>query len=276
MRRIVKPEYVDPAVFGGGESLEFRPPMLFREVTARVFPLKANTARPGAPAAPPPNMDISDEIVHFEPALPYVYFMMLNYGGMSATNLVAQRLGWVAQHEAFFLVPLSRWRRENGKLAFKGWTSVTPFIFVDDALSMITGREVYGWPKALASIEPERPVWTTHPRSPTRLFTMSADVFHDVYAGRRESKRTLVTIDRDTSASYAEYPLNYRCPWTPTSVAHNLYATSMSLMEEAAEFAAHLRLRGFPDVRTTDSLREMGREIVALGGKALAGLSPFP
>ncbi len=103
---------------------------------------------------------------------------------------------------------------------------------------------------------------------------MATNVFHDVYAGKREPKRTLVTIDRDASASYAEYPLNYRCPWTVTSVVHNLYATSMSLVEEAAEYAAHLRLRGFPDLRTTDSMRDMAREIFALGGKALAGLSP--
>jgi len=276
MQRIVKPEYVDPLVFGGGEPLQFRPPMLFREVSARVFPLKANIARLAEFVDEYLNMDIPDEIVHFEPALPYVYFMALNYGGMSATTLDAQRLGWVAQHEAFFLVPLQRWRREHGKLVFKGWTGVTPFIFVDDALSMTTGREVYGWPKMLASIEPDRPVWTTHPRAPTRLFTMNAHVFPDVYAGKREPKRTLVAIDRDTPASYAEYPLNYRCPWTPTSVVHNLYATSASLLEEAAEFAAHLRLRGFPDVRTSDSLMEMAREAVALGGKALAGLSPIP
>jgi hypothetical protein len=32
-------------------------------------------------------MDIPPEIVQFAPALPYVYFMALNYGGMSAESL---------------------------------------------------------------------------------------------------------------------------------------------------------------------------------------------
>jgi hypothetical protein len=276
MPRIVKPRYVDPVEFGGGQELTYRPPLLFREVTARAFPLKANIARLAEFCDQYLNMDIPDEIVHFTPALPYVYFMALNYGGMSATTIEAQRLGWVSQHEAFFLVPLERWRREHGKLVFQGWTSVTPFIFVDDPLSAATGREVYGWPKAQAWIEADRPAWTTHPRAPTRLYTMNVDIFHDVYAGEREPPRTLVTIDRDVVASYAEYPLNYKCPWSITSAVPNLYATSLSLMEEAADFAAHLRMRGFPDFRTGDSLIEMARESFALGGKMLAGFWPWP
>lgn len=276
MRRIIKPKYVDPVEFGGGQSLSFRPPMLFRDVSARAFPLKANIARLAEFCDQYLNADIPDEIVHYTPALPYVYFMSLNYGGMSATTLDAQRLGWVAQHEAFFLVPLQRWRREHGKLKFQGWTSVTPFIFVDDPLSMATGREVYGWPKNECWLEADRPQWTTHPRAPTRLFTMSADVFGHVYAGEREPPRTLVTIDRDAVASFAEYPLNYKCPWSITSVIPNLYTTSLSLMEEAAEFLAHLRLRGFPDFRTSDSLAEMAREGLSLYANMLAGLSPIP
>jgi len=275
MPRIVKPRYVDPVVFGGGQELTYRPPLLFREVTARVFPLKANIARLAEFCAQYLNMDIPDEIVHFTPALPYVYFMALNYGGMSATSVHAQRLGWVAQHEAFFLVPLARWRREHGKLVFKGWTTATPFIYVDDPLSAATGREVYGWPKAQAWIEADRPAWTTHPRAPTRLYTLSVDIFHDVYAGQREPPRKLLTIDRDVVASYAEYPLNYKCPWSITSVIPNLYSTSLSLMEEAADIAGHLRLRGFPDFRNADSLMEMAREGFRLSEQMLAGFWPL-
>jgi hypothetical protein len=37
-----KPEYIDPA---GKEAISFKPPILFRNVTARVYPLKANMAR---------------------------------------------------------------------------------------------------------------------------------------------------------------------------------------------------------------------------------------
>jgi hypothetical protein len=274
MPRIVKPRYVDPVVFGGGQELTYRPPLLFREVTARVFPLKANIARLAEFCDQYLNMDIPDEIAHFTPALPYVYFMALNYGGMSATSVDAQRLGWVAQHEAFFLVPLARWRREHGKLVFKGWTTATPFIYVDDPLSAATGREVYGWPKAQAWIEADRPAWTTHPRAPTRLYTLAVDTFHDVYAGQREPPRTLLTIDRDVVVSYAEFPLNYKCPWSITSVIPNLYSTSLSLMEEAADIAGNLRLRGFPDFRSADSLMEMAREGFALGERMLAGFWP--
>ena len=200
--------------------------------------------------------------------------MVLNYGGMSATSLAAQRSGWVSQHEVFFLVPLRRWRQENGRLVFKGWANVTPFIFVDDPMSQTTGREVYGWPKAQAWIEADEPLWTTHPRSATRLFTMKTNVFSKVYAGERDDRRVLLTVDRDAVASWAEFPADLNCPWSPTSVWPNWIRNSLSLFGEAIDIGAALRLRGYSTGRDLGSLVAMGREALSLAEAALTGLLP--
>jgi hypothetical protein len=77
------PRYIDPAGDPRVGALPVRPPFLFHEVTARVFPLKANIARLSQFCDSYLNMDIPQEIVHYRPALPYVYLMILNYGSMS-------------------------------------------------------------------------------------------------------------------------------------------------------------------------------------------------
>ncbi len=254
MPRNSKPEYVDP---GRKEAISFKPPFLFRNVTARVFPLKANMARLTQFCDQYLNMDIPPEIVHFTPALPYVYFTALNYGRMSAASLQAQGLGWVAQHEVCFTVVLQQWRKIHGKLKFQDWATVSPFIFVDAPMSQTTGRDVYGWPKVLARIEPHTPLWATHPRSPTRLFTMSTKMFGRVYAGEDEKSCVLVEVDRDPAASYAEFPPDLNCPWSVTTAVPNLIRSSLSLMGDAADIVTGLRLRGYPAGRDLGALPRM-------------------
>src|SRR5260221_10070705 len=144
-----KPRYIDPCGDPRKGALPVRPPFLMNGVTSRVFPLKANMARLTQFCDQYVNMDIPQDVVHFRPAVPYVYLMVLDYGSMSPASVQAQNVGWVAQHEVAFAVPLERWREEKGKLVFKGWACVCPFIFVDDEMSLTTGREVYGWPKVI-------------------------------------------------------------------------------------------------------------------------------
>jgi hypothetical protein len=60
-----KPEYIDPA---GKEAISFKPPILFRNVTARVFPLKSEYGAVETQFCDQYlNMDIPPEIVQFNP-----------------------------------------------------------------------------------------------------------------------------------------------------------------------------------------------------------------
>jgi hypothetical protein len=65
--------------------------------------------------------------------------MVLNYGRMASA---LSNLGWVAQNEVFFSVPLTGEWNEDGK-TIRESAVVAPFIFVDDQSSIAIDREVY-------------------------------------------------------------------------------------------------------------------------------------
>jgi hypothetical protein len=240
-----KPDYIDPAVRAGSAALPATPPFVFREVTARVFPVKANPARLHSFVDRYLNMDIPSEISHFRPSIPYVYVMVLNYGKMAVESISAQNLGWVSQHEVVFTVPLTWWRKEQGRLVFKDWAFVSPFIFVDNALSQTTGREVYGWPKVAATVDAEHTLWTEHPRLGVRLFTLRTKVFPKTYAGQRESPRVLMQIDRDPIPSYSQVPMDPANPWSPWNSIPRMAGSTLDLMGDALDMFSSLRLRGY-------------------------------
>jgi hypothetical protein len=251
-------------------ALPQEPPFVFRAVTTRVFPLKANMARLWAFCDQYLNMDIPARIARFRPSLPYVYLMVLNYGSMSAASVKAQNVGWVSQHEVTFTVPLEWWREEDGKLVFKDWACVSPFIFVDDELSLTTGREVYGWPKVMARVDADIPLWTTHPQGGERLFSLSSYVFPKVYAGQAEASRVLLQIDRAAAPTYAVFPPDPDNPWAPLSSLADAARASFTLMGDAVDMMLGARIRGYRMDRSADSIRAM----LGKAGGTMAHLLP--
>src|SRR5689334_11064870 len=114
------------------------PPFAFPGVSMRTFPLKADMyvlrtfCSQYVNIAPP-------EVAEFVPLLPFVYLSVIHYGQMAAA---ASNLGWVSQHEVAFSIPLMQYRRRNGRREFVRFISLTPFIFVDDEMSLTMGRQV--------------------------------------------------------------------------------------------------------------------------------------
>ena len=223
------------------------PPFLFREVTSRVFPIRANIARLYTFCDQYLNLDIPDTLVHFRPSLPYVYMMVINYGSMSAASARAQNFGWVAQREVTFTVPLERWVRDEATCAwrFVDWACVSPFIFVDDALSLSTGREVYGWPKVLAEVSADVPLWASNPRAPTRLFSLRTPIIADLYDGAGETMRELLQVDRDSVPRFTEIPPDPDNPWNPLSVLAGSARSALGLMEDAFDMLVRPGARGY-------------------------------
>lgn len=166
-----------------------RPPFLFYGVTAHVFTLQAK-------------MDVLSDfcerylnvapkkICMLRPYLPYVFLIILDYG---QGVLETANLGWLSQHEILFAVPLERWHRRGGRMVFDGWVLNTPYIFVDNASSLTTGREVYGWPKVLASLRPSLQDWVADPRKSIQF--LSVDV--EGYGDRDAQKVPLLRIDQE-------------------------------------------------------------------------------
>ena len=252
-----KPTFINPAGDPQLSSLSVSPPFLFRNVTARVFTLKANVAVLTAFCDQYLNMKIPPTIVHYAPALPYVYLMVLNYGSMAPSSVQAQNVGWVAQHEVAFTIVLQRWREENGELVFKDWATVSPFIYVDDQLSLNTGREVYGWNKVTGVIEADIPLWVTDPAARVRQFQLGLVDFADAYAGADQSKETLLHIDQDPPTTFTTFPPDPRNPWSPLWAVPNGIANGVSLLGGVLDTAASLRIRGFEAHRSIDGLRAM-------------------
>lgn len=233
---------------------ELKPPARFEGVTARVFPLKANMARLRAFCDAYLNMDIPKTLVHFQPALPYVYLAALNYGKMSAE---VANLGWVSQHEIAFLVPLERSREENGRLVFQDWATVAPFIFVDDDWSLATGREVYGWPKVKAWLTPETNRWMTTPLAEEDLLTLSTMVFPEVYEGQRQQPRILMEIDHSPSLSFSQLPPDLLSLTNPLAGILPAISSSLSVFGSIFEVLTGLPILGYAREWNLQSLLPM-------------------
>jgi len=254
------PRYTNPTRFNSA-SLPAVPPFGMKNVTCRAFPLKANIAVLNSFCDAYLNMDVPPEIAHFRPTLPYVYLMALDYGAMSPEAIEVQNLGWVAQHELLFMVPLQQWRREKGRMVFKNWACVSPFIFVDDAMSQRTGREVYGWPKVLGRIEAEVPMWARDPRRASNVFNMSVHVFPRTFAGEVQEQRLLVDIQRDSPPSLLTLPLDASNVWNPFNILSNAVESSVNLSIEALDMLLALRARGYRTNRSPRTLMEMSFEL---------------
>lgn len=169
--------------------LDGSPPFAFPGVTMRTFPLKADMyvlrtfCSQYVNIAPP-------EVAEFVPFVPFVYLSVIHYGQMAAA---ASNLGWVSQHEVAFSIPLMQYRRRNGRREFVGFISLTPFIFVDDVMSLTMGRQVYGWPKVFAKFSGGVEQWLDNPIAPQTLLSLRTDVL--AATGAHTSMQALFDID---------------------------------------------------------------------------------
>lgn len=245
------------------------PPFTFQGVTARVFPLKANAARLTEFCDRYLNMDIPREFAYFVPAVPYVYLMVLNYGRMS---VAAENLGWVSQHEVTFTVALEWYQEKKGRLVFKDWACVSPFIFVDDDMSLTTGREVYGWPKVKAWIDAEVNPWAAHPRNPRRLMTLSTHVFPKVFAGERQVPKVILEVDREPTLAMSQIPPDPRNPINPLQSIPTAIDSYLTLIGSAMDIVGDLGIRGYKSNRSIDALLAM----VGAAGRRVGAFLPGP
>lgn len=275
MPGIIKPKFIDPLGDRRFSALAVSPPFRFRNATARVFPIRANMSVLTSFCDQYLNMDIPPEIVHYSPALPYVYMMILNYGSMAAASVQAQNVGWVSQHEVTFSVPLQRWRLEDGEMVFKDWASVSPFIYVDDEFSLTNGREVYGWNKVAGKIDTSVPLWAGDPRARLRQFDLSVTDFGDAYAGDGLSHQSLLHVDLDPPPTFSEFPPDPRNPWSPLWIGPNAVASAATLLGSVVDTALSLNIRGFEPHRSVDSLVAMARKAGSKIKDVWPGLPPL-
>ena len=204
---------------GAASSLQMQPPFAFSDVTMSVFPLRASM--PSLENFCRNYLNQDPELVQFRPFIPFVYLVILDYGRMS---LEAANMGWVSQREVAFGIPL-RWLNggENGP-EFHDWAFSSPFIFVDNELSMSTGREVYGWPKLLARLDPSVSEWVRDPHGARRVFQVSTKGASEAYAGETSEYRSLLSVHQHRTAGLLDMPPGLDAITKPLSQLPNLTA----------------------------------------------------
>jgi hypothetical protein len=227
-------------------------------VTVRVFPLKASMNQ---------LQDFCDNYLnfmddreanrpthYFKPAMPWVYCEVVNYGQMSTAT---QNVGWIAQHEVFFLVPLAWYVIENGELVFKDWAMVCPFVFVDNDISLTKGREVYGWVKVRAWLDRLDPNWADDPSNPRVLLDMRTRLFPRAYAGEPLQPRTLMQITENPPPSVFRHPFGKQDMFGPAWSIPQALRTSVGFVRDAFELVTGLPLQGYDarSIPTTISMQ---------------------
>lgn len=219
------------------DQLGITPPLMFRGVSARFFPLRAN-------------LDILQQLVdsyinivpseagYFRVPAPYVNLVILDYGQMGESEM---RTGWFSQVEVYFGVMLEWYKRVRGEWVFQDWGVITPYIFVNDDVSVPVGRMVFGYQKVLASVELINSGWMKNPIAPTTLARISTTVFPDAYTGGQLEERVFLELER-ASLSNVRVPLDPLNPMTPWSVASNVANAIGGFSRDALWMAQSMRI----------------------------------
>lgn len=226
------------------DTLVVSPPFTFPGVTARVFPLRANMNILSAFCNR--YLNVAPEVCSLHPYFPYVLLVVLDYGRMAIEEF---NLGWVSQHEVFFAVPLGMWRRDGqGRRTFQQWMLNTPFIVVDNATSLTTGRETYGWPKILGQLQynPER--WLIDPRNPIRFLTLNV-----LGPGCDGPSTRLIEIEQHLGQNASLAPLDFALI-NPFERLSRLSHASWSIGSDLAQLLLGAPLSGFTPGYSGDRL----------------------
>ncbi len=198
-------------------ALPVKPPFMFNGMSTRVFPLRANLDAlqhlcDGYLNIVPP------EAGYFRASVPYVYLMVLDYGQIAEAVV---QVGWFAQLEVFFSVPVEWYKLVNGRWVFHDWAVFTPYVFVNDTFSVPLGRTVYGFPKVLATMVATESQWVSDPVAPVTVARIETQVFPETYSDSGLEKRVFLDVER-TPTSNLRIPFDPSDPAMPWTIASNL------------------------------------------------------
>lgn len=246
--------------------LPFKPPFIFNGLSSRVFPLRANLDSLQRFVNSYLNF-VPESVGRFRASVPYVFLSVLDYGQVAESR----GLGWFAQMEVFFAVPLEWYRRVDGQWVFHDWATITPFIYVNDNYSVPLGRTVMGFPKVLSRVTAVHSDWVRDPVAPVTLASVETEVFPAAYEGRRLENRVFLEVMREAPMSNMRVPFDPRSPIAPWTVASHLADAVGGFGRDALWLAQALRI--FPQLTLPGApavLREMAQRMapaMAPGGR---------
>ena len=235
-----------------GDELDLEPPFYFEGMTSSTFPIRASIAKMQRFCDSYLNI-IPEELGHFRVSVPYAYLQLLDYGKMAVH---VANLGWFSQREVLFNIPIEWHRRVNGRLEFHAWATLAPFIYVDQPLSMVTGRRVYGWPKTLATFDGAETGWIEDPGSATIDASVRARVFAEAYAGAQTEDRTFLKL-RSSGSAYSQFPPQMNGPLMPWTTMTNVARALSGYTRDALEIFRAFGLLPFPSAQAPANVMQM-------------------
>ncbi|MGH9606306.1 MAG: hypothetical protein ACRD3N_11480 [Terracidiphilus sp.] len=217
--------------------LPIQPPFLFNGMSARVFPLRASLDS---------LQRVCDGLLNFVPPqagyfrapLPYVMMMVLDYGQVAEA---VARIGWFAQIEVFFMVPVEWYKLVGDRWVFHDWAVITPYVFVNDEFSVPLGRTVYGFPKVLAKVTKAKTAWIENAVAPVTLARIETEVFPETYTGAQIQSRVFLEIERAT-ISNLRMPFDASSPVMPWTIVSNIAKTFAGFTRDATWLAQAMRI----------------------------------
>jgi len=246
-------------------DLRVTPPLMFRGVSARFFPLRASLGILQQLCDSYLNI-VPPEAGCFRVPTPYVYLVVLDYGQMGETQM---RTGWFSQVEVYFGLAVEWYKRVRGQWVFHDWGVVTPYIFVNDDVSVPVGRTVFGFPKVLATVERSASQWMKNPVGSTTLARISTTVFPEAYTGGDLVNRVFLEIDR-SSVSNMRVPVDTTATPMPWAIAANLANAVGGFGRDALWMAQSMRISPINPLAGPGIMPEMLRRMMpsfAPGGK---------
>ena len=131
----------------GHGAASLAPPGVFTGVKGYSFAIKADTGAMQQLTDTLLNPAAGDAVV-YKALFPAALFTFMDIA--RCTSGVDQ-VGWLPGRECAIWVPLAEWHhREPWRSRLVFWA---PYIFIDYTIGMLTGREVWGWPKVHAQID---------------------------------------------------------------------------------------------------------------------------
>lgn len=147
-RRLTQtPNYIER----GGEQ-SYSQPYEFKSVNAFVFRLEASRTKLQQLVDKQLNV-LGEDHVAYIPITSSVLISFCDIAKSRPTVGPAKNFGWIAEKDVAIWIPLLAVDRSSNSILPRGIVWHLPYVFVDQAWALSSGREIYGFPKAMSTIK---------------------------------------------------------------------------------------------------------------------------
>lgn len=163
---MMSPAYIS---WVGHGAASLAAPGIFTDATMNMFGFDAS--RDAMQATVDTLLNPAAGPIHYDVAVPIAMVSFMDIAKCtSGTDIV----GWLPGREAALWIPLIEKHPDPLKDRFVFWA---PYIFISYTIGMLTGREIWGWPKVLGTITvpSDNPGSTTFSCASTYFPTLAAD-----------------------------------------------------------------------------------------------------